>query len=200
MLNVIINGSHRQTAQSRKVALYLAEAWKKLNPANESDVIHLTGNPLPLWDDDAWTGKSERNKMWEPYGARLAKAEVMTVVSPEWHGMAPSGLKNFFLYWSTKEVGHKPALIVTVSASRGGAYPVNELRTSGYKNAHVLYIPDHVIVREAEKMLNPESSGNDDDYLRRRIDFSLKILGDYGKAMTPVRQGITYPKEFVNGM
>ncbi|MBI3419841.1 MAG: NAD(P)H-dependent oxidoreductase, partial [Proteobacteria bacterium] len=154
MLNAIISGSHRKNSQTRKIAGYLESAWKKLDLANTADIIDLTGNPIPLWDDDVWTGKGERVEIWKPYAERLKKAEVLTVVSPEWHGMVPAGLKNFFLYWGAKEVGHKPALIVTDSSSRGGSYPVQELRISSYKNSRVLYIPEHIIIRDNEKMLN----------------------------------------------
>src|SRR5262245_45188089 len=105
MLNVIINGSHRKNSQSLKVSNYLAAEWQKLDTSNTTDLISLLGNPLPLWDDDVWTGKGERVELWKPYAERLKKADVLTVVSPEWHGMVPAGLKNFFLYWSPKEVG-----------------------------------------------------------------------------------------------
>ncbi len=43
-------------------------------------------------------------KIWEPYAKRLQAADGFVVVSPEWHGMVPAGLKNFFLYCSPKEV------------------------------------------------------------------------------------------------
>ncbi|HVY12451.1 MAG TPA: NADPH-dependent oxidoreductase, partial [Alphaproteobacteria bacterium] len=78
---------------------------------------------------------------------------------------------------------------------------VNELRTSGYKNSRVLYIPEHILVQNAEKVLNEESSGKDDDYIRRRIAYALKILSAYGAALPAVRaSGVTYDKEFSNGM
>ena len=70
-------------------------------------------------------------------------------MTPEWNGMATPAIKNFFLYFSSSVLFHKPALIVTVSAGHGGAYPVIELRSSGYKNTKLCYIPEHVIIREA---------------------------------------------------
>jgi NAD(P)H-dependent FMN reductase len=198
---VIINGSHRKNSQSSKVAHYVAGAWGKLDSANTSDIIDLMGNPLPLWDDDFWKPDGERVKLWAPYSERLKKAEALVIVSPEWHGMVPAGLKNFFTYWHAKEVGHKPALIVAVSATRGGSYPVNELRTSGYKNSRVLYIPEHILVQNAEKVLNAEVGDKDDTYIRDRIDYALKILDQYGKALVAVRaSGVTFDKRYSNGM
>ena len=68
--------------------------------------------------------------------------------------MATPGVKNFLLNCTADEVGHKPALIVTVSATRGGSYPVAELRMSGYKNNRLTWLPEHVIVQHVEQNLN----------------------------------------------
>ena len=51
----------------------------------------------------------------------------MAVVSPEWNGMVPSMLTNFFLLCSNNELAHKPGLLVGVSSGTGGSYPVAEL-------------------------------------------------------------------------
>jgi hypothetical protein len=99
-------------------------------------------------------------------------------------------------------VGHKPALIVTVSASRGGSYPVNELRTSGYKNNRLLHIPEHVLVHDVGDVLEGDTpAGERDAWLRRRIDFSLRILLEYAKALATVRaSGLTEHADFPYGM
>jgi azobenzene reductase len=199
----LISGSHRKTSQSGRVTQYLAARLPKLDAATTTDIIDLAGNPLPLWDDEFWKAGGNLQKQWQPYGERLQKAEGLVVISPEWHGMVPAGLKNFLLYCGTpKEVGHKPGLIVTVSASRGGAYPVNELRTSGYKNSRICYIPEHLIVRNAEKMLNGDTPADkDDEFLRDRADFALRILLDYAKALKAVRENpAIYERKYASGM
>ena len=101
-----------------------------------------------------------------------------------------------------KEVGHKPALIVAVSASRGGSYPVNELRTSGYKNNRLVYIPEHVLVQDVADVLNGETSTSDRDaWLRRRIEFADRILLEYARALAPIRSsGLTEHADFPYGM
>lgn len=101
--------------------------------------------------------------------------------------MVPAGLKNFFLVLG-KELAHKPAVIVGVSSSRGGSYPVVELRQSSYKNSFICYIPDHVIVRDVEKVLNPgDTSGPDDEFIRSKISYSLQILALYAQGLSLVR-------------
>ena len=89
--------------------------------------------------------------------------------------MVPSAVKNFFLLCSAQELGHKPGLIVSISSSRNGAYPVAELRMSSFKNNRLLYIPEHLILRDVEKMFNPGEPGLEDDiYYRQRLDYCLQ--------------------------
>ncbi len=184
---VLISGSHRKASQSARVANYMAERLLSIETGTSKDIIELTGNPLPLWEESAWHADSALIKQWEPYAKRLRAADGLVVIAPEWHGMVPSGLKNFLLYCSARDVGHKPGLIVTVSSSRGGAYPINELRTSGYKNTRICYVPEHLIVRDCEKMFVSDAPADkDDEYLRGRADFALRCLIAYAKALKPV--------------
>ncbi len=122
------------------------------------------------------------------------------IIAPEWHGQVPAGLKNFFLIAGKNEVGHKPALIVTVSS----AYPVAKLRMSSYKNNRICYIPEQVIIRNVESVLNtnPEDNSPDaDSYFRERILWSLQVLRAYAEALKPVREsGITSNDSFGFGM
>ena len=199
---VLVSGSHRQNSQSLRVTKYLAERLPQLSSGISTDIFELTGNPLPLWDESMWEADSPLQKQWEPYAKRLQAADGLVITSPEWNGMVPAGLKNFFLYASPSEIGHKPALIVTVSAARGGGYPVAELRMSSYKNTMICYIPQHLIVRNAETMFAGEKPANgDDEYLRGRADFSLKVLLEYTKAFKPIREGgVVFEKKYWNGM
>jgi NAD(P)H-dependent FMN reductase len=199
---VIIVGRHRKDSQSSRVGAYIAKDLVRIDPAVTVDTIDLAGNPLPLWDEGIWQGDSEIASVWKPYRDRMRKADGFVIISPEWAGMVPPGLKNLLLFAGPKEVGHKPALIVAVSASRGGSYPVNELRTSGYKNSRLVYIPEHILVQDVADVLAGETPASDRDaWLRRRIEFADRILLEYAKALTPIRSsGLTEHADFPYGM
>jgi NAD(P)H-dependent FMN reductase len=184
----IISGSHRNASQSRKVADFIATQLAAIQGGHSSDIIDLAGNPLPLWDGMAGKSDSATGKVWADFAARLSKADALVVISPEWAGMVTPGLKNFLLHASPKEVGHKPAMIVTVSAGRGGTYPVAELRTTGFKNNRMVFVPDHVIVQNVNSVLNAGAPADKDDtYIRARLDYSLRVLLSYGAALQQVR-------------
>ena len=200
----IISGSHRQASQSEKVARFIQGMLEAQKLCDSSWLFTLAGNPLPLWDESIWEDNPDWQQHLGPVSAQLASSDGFVVVAPEWHGQVPSGLKNFFLMWSKGEVAHKPALIVTVSSADGGAYPVAELRMSSYKNNRICYLPEHVIVRHVERVLNDDAEQNNpdaDEYFRARIRYALGILVEYAKALAQVRaSGVTDLSKFKNGM
>jgi hypothetical protein len=91
---------------------------------------------------------------------------------------------------------------VAVSAARGGSYPVNELRTSGYKNNRLLIIPEHVLVQDvADVLVGPQPASDRDAWLRGRITFANRILLAYAQALAPIRSsGLTEHADFPYGM
>ena len=200
----IISGSHRRQAQSLKIARFIEKTLREKALADETWLFSLSGNPLPLWDEGIWEGDPKWQELLTPISAELASSDGFVIIAPEWHGQVPSGLKNFFLVWGKGELAHKPALIVTVSSADGGAYPVAELRMSSYKNNRICYIPEHVIVRNCEQVLNDDPAQNNPDadaYFRDRIAWALGILREYAVALKQVRDsGATDTSVYKNGM
>jgi multimeric flavodoxin WrbA len=136
---------------------------------------------------------------------KLKVSDAFVIVSPEWHGMATSGLKNFFMLCSsTSGLEHKPALICSVSAVDGGAYVVAELRASSYKNNRLCYIPENLIVRNVGSVLNDDDSLNDPEahpYFVDRSAYCLRLLAGYADAMRSLRtRGLIDHETYPNGM
>ncbi len=199
----IISGSHRKPSQSEKVARHIEKTLQQEHGV-ETWLYTLAENPLPLWDQSLWEDNPEWNERLAPLKQRLAASDGFVIVSPEWHGQVPAGLKNFFLLFSRFELGHKPAMIVAVSSADGGAYPVAELRMSSYKNNRICYIPEHIIVRNVEKVLNDDPAENNpeaDSYFRERISWSSGILKGYAEALKTIRESVqVHHDKFGNGM
>ncbi len=198
----ILSGSHRVEAQSLKVANYVKSVLTREHSGSECFLYSLSGNPLPLWDE---ASGGAPDALWDPISVQLKSADALVIVSPEWGGMVPPGVKNFLLNCTADEIGHKPALIATASATRGGSYPVAELRMSGYKNNRLVWIPEHVIFHNIESNLNAPDGGTEltkeDAYIRKRLRYALRLLEEYGKALTSVRaSGVADQKTYRNGM
>lgn len=200
----VVSGSHRPESQSGKVARWIEGALKA--QGHETDVLDLGRDPLPLWEEGVWEGTDFWKQHWSPVSTRLQSSDALVVIAPEWGGMVPPALKNFLLLSGKKELGHKPGLIVGVSSGVSGTYPVAELRLSGTKNNRLCWIPDHVIVRKVESVLNTPPSAevtpdSDDDFNRRRLKQSLGALVAYGRAFRGIRGSEEIlTAEFPNGM
>lgn len=197
MTVAIIVGSPRPKSQSGRVGRFLAAKLEALG--KDSELIDLADNPLPLWAGEGYTINDELKAIWQPYSDKLAKCTSIIAITPEWGGMATPHLKNLMLFCTKGELAHKPGLIVSVVASRSGAYPVSELRSFSAKNTQLVYIPDHLIVRWVGEMLldaeegkvNPKNldQATEADTLKR-VDHSLTTLLAYDKALAAVREGI----------
>lgn len=168
----IVAGSSRSNSQTAKVARFIRQTLiKEFDLAEQAvSVIDLGSYPLPLWP-------AEDQGPWGLFEKQLAKADALIVLAPEWHGMACPAIKNFFLYASKAQLAHKPAMLGGISAGVGGAYPISELRASSYKNCRLCYIPEHLIVRGVEKVMNmPLPVDEQDKQIRERLHYNLDVL------------------------
>ncbi len=198
----IISGSHRPTAESGRVARWIEAEVKRIWSDASTYLLDLGKTPLPFWDESIWAGSPEWKQTWGPIASELQSTDAFVLIAPEWAGMVPPALKNFLLLCGKQEVGHKPAMIVTVSASRNGAYPVAELRMSGYKNNSIVWTPEHLIVREVKGVFQEaEPVGENDQYTRKRAEYGLRVLAEYAKALAQVRaSGVLDHKTYPFGM
>ncbi len=183
---VLISGSHRANSNSRKIADYLCQR-AQVHGFAAAEVLDIHELALPLWNEGVWHQDPSWDG-WQAPAASLRAADGIVLVTPEWAGMVPPGLKNLLLLCGPNELGNKPALLVSVSSGMGGSYPIAELRMSGYKNNHLCYLPDHLIVRRADEFLShPEAVDEHEEALRARCDYSLRLLVEYARALRQVR-------------
>ncbi len=198
-----ISGSGRKESQSGKVIRFAEAMFRKDFPEVETFLFDLGKTPMPLFDEGLWDKDERWQKAWGPTSAQLKSCDAFIIAVPEWNGTAPGAIKNFFHICSEKELAHKPAMLIGVSSTTtGGAYPVAEMRMSTAKNSFIVYIPDHVLIRSVEKVLNPGEPVSDEDrYFRDRLQYSMKVLAEYAKVMKPLRSSsIIDLKKWPNGM
>lgn len=195
----IISGSHRQNSQSKKISKFLYNSAIKIDKNLDIYSLDLADTSLPLWTPDKKNGKGIWGNTWKKISNNLNESDSFIFVVPEYGGMATPVTKNFFLLCGNAEFAHKPGLIVSVSSGLGGAYPIAELRSSSYKNTHIMWIPENIIIRNVEEF-NPGFHGeNIPLWLDDRIDYSLKLLLAYSSNMKSLRSLINR-KDFGNGM
>ena len=195
----IISGSHRKDSQSKRISNALHKNLLKIKSSLNIFFLDLANPSLPLWSPEKKNGKGVWGKTWSVISDNLNESDGFIFVVPEYGGMAAPATKNIFLLCGNGEFSHKPGLIVSVSSGNGGAYPISELRSSSYKNTHLMWIPENIIIRNVEEF-SPGSHGyNIPNWLDERIDYVLKLILVYAENMSPIRQ-IINRKDFGNGM
>ncbi|MEI8025011.1 MAG: NAD(P)H-dependent oxidoreductase [Pseudomonadota bacterium] len=197
----IISGSHRRESQSEKVSRFCLDLAKK--QGFDVDLINLAGNPYPFWDESVWADGIDNwsGGVFKEASGILKAASAALIVTPEWSGMVPPGLKNFFLL-AEATLAHKPAMLVGITSGMSGTWPIAELKVSSSKNTRIVYTPEHVIIRNVEKLLNsPEGVDDGDRWVRGRLAYSIDILKEYAKALGQVREsGKVDLKTYPTGM
>lgn len=194
----IINGSHRSNSESLRVSRIISEKKVVSDNFNQVSLLDLNSLNLPLWNEGVWDGADEW-LCWQEPAKQLQDCDALIIVMPEWGGMVPPGLKNLLLLAGPEEVGHKPALLVSVSAGRGGVNPINEMRSTAYKNNHICYLPDHIILRDVESLFYQDDESS--DYYSNAIDYHVTLLSEYSKSLIQVRKsGCINNNEYRYGM
>ncbi len=200
---LIVSASQRTQSQSAKVAGYITETS---NQFSEVSHIELCKKRLPMWDGED-ESKQRSDSDWLDINGQLQTMDALILITPEWGGTASPLLKNLLMMAQATDIGHKPVLIVSVVNGISGAYPVAELRMNAFSNNKLVAIPDHLIIRNVEEILNTINGHNQknndaitrrDKSIRHRIGYSLHTLLHYSQAMKSLREslrGNTYNNE-----
>ncbi len=200
---LIISASQRTESQSAKVAEYLANSSNQFSKVRH---IELCKQRLPLWDGEE-SSKQNDDSDWLAINSQFQTMDALILVTPEWGGTASPLLKNLLMMADATDIGHKPVLLVSVVNGISGAYPIAELRMNAFSNNKLVAIPDHLIIRNVDEILNAvnASTHRDEDVItrrdnsiRHRIGYSLHTLLHYSQAMKSLRETLqvsTYDNE-----
>ena len=195
----IVSASHRMNSQSKRISSILLNNLSNIHDKLDTFIIDLADAALPFWSPEKKDGNGIWGETWNSISSNLNKSDGFILVVPEYGGMASPIAKNIFLLCGNGELAHKPGLIISVSSGNGGAYPISELRSSSYKNTHIMWIPENIIIRDVEEF-NPGAHGkNIPKWLDNRIDYVLRLFLTYASNMKPIRE-IVNRKDFGNGM
>jgi NAD(P)H-dependent FMN reductase len=200
----IISGSSRPNAQSLKVAKWIEAKLKSDSSYKELSLTDLNNLNLTLNPNEFWEGASFEAKEMASIYSRFEEADAFIIITPEWGGGVPPALRQLILMSGTS-MSHKPVLTIGVSATPvGGIRPVEELKHAT-KNTRFVIVPDPVVITSVEQVFNKEpatdSNLEHEQYLTTKLNYSLKVLEEYAKALQQVRNsGVIDYKDFAFGM
>lgn len=187
---IIISASQRKDSQSLKVAQYIVESVTGYEKVTHFELCQYN---LPLWDGTQ-EGKSTQQSDWPLLNEEINKADAFIMITPEWGGMASPLLKNILLMCSSQDTAHKPVLLIGISSGISGVYPIAELRMNAFKNNKLVAIPDHLVIRNVEEILNDDNDAElpeRDIQVRHRIGYSLHVLYHYSESLQALRTNLS---------
>jgi NAD(P)H-dependent FMN reductase len=197
---LIVSSSLQANSQTLKIANYLKTQIEQ-DQNHKVTLLDLQSNPLPFWNTTTLVTDKQTLK------PLLEGINSLILLTPEYCGACSPSLKNFILFLDRFQ-NHLPTLLVSVSSGRSGSYPISELRAFGFKNPKLNFIPEHLVVRNCTKILNPDQTVEmvEPEYKKEhlfmvsRIDYTLNILGSYAQAYEAYLKYLPYNVEFANGM
>jgi azobenzene reductase len=191
----IIVGSNRASSESRRIAEWF---YKELHARDiETELVDFHDTPISFVPEEIWDGLDEN---FNAIKSRLIDCDGFVLVTPEWGGSASPVMKNAMIFLGSSVFADKPAYLVGVSDGRGGLRPILDMRSFGFKNSYVCYIPEWLVVTECKThfQLNEENS---DDYIVGRAKYGITTLLTYSTALATVRaQGIRDLDSYAFGM
>jgi NAD(P)H-dependent FMN reductase len=195
----LISTSHQQNSESSRVRkIFEKQIIKQKKDLNTFD-LDFSEEDFYFWYSDNKNKNTVWKEKWQKISEELKNSQGFVFVVPEYGGMATPIAKNFFLICNKGELAHKPGLIVSISSGNGGAYPVSELRSSSYKNTHIMWIPEQIIIRNVEQFQPGEHGLLIPAWMDKRIHYTLDLLIAYAECMKPLSKLINR-KDFGNGM
>ncbi|MGR5288665.1 NADPH-dependent FMN reductase [Vibrio maritimus] len=178
----IISGSQRSQSNSIRVAKEISELEVSNKKFEYISIVDVSEVNLKPWDEGVWDGDPSWSG-WFKLRGFLREFDAFIIVTPEWAGMVPPSLKNLLLLCGGEELGHKPCLLVSISTGRGGTNPIHELRATGYKNNHICFIPDHIILRHLDSNSKCLISKDKFDI----FEYHILLLSEYSLALKGLR-------------
>ena len=169
----IIAGSTRRDRQSIKVARFVLARLQQRQVV-ETELLDLLELNFPIMEerlhrrDDPPPGLRE-------YGAKIARADALIIVTPEYNNGYPGVLKNALDYL-LPEYERKPIGIVTVSAGGfGGINCLAQLRlvTLGMG---AFPIPENLAVSRINDSFREDGTPNEPIYEKRAAEFLDEVL------------------------
>ena len=195
----LISTSHRKNSESNRIREILDESLKLKKQSIKTFNLDFSKEIPPIWSSEKKEKKGFWGEKWDDISNELKSSDGFIFVVPEYGGMATPNAKNFFLICGEGELAHKPGLLVSISSGNGGSYPISELRSSSYKNTHIMWIPENIIIRNVGQYFPGKHGELIPKWLDDRINYNLDLILEYSKCMKPLKN-IINRKDYGNGM
>lgn len=175
-LNVLcVVGSLNAKSVTRTVLCQLAEQFRAAGCA--VDLLDLDQEQLPLYDPDT----ANTQPHFAPLQARVARADVIVLGSPDYHGSISSALKNFLDHFWHEFAGK--LFCPVVASHEKGLTVIDQLRTVA-RQCYAWSLPYGVSFMEKADVADGQIVS---DGLKKRLIMLARDARIYGKLLAQQR-------------
>jgi FMN reductase len=176
-LNVLaVIGSLHQKSVTRIVLLHVAEKFR--SEGCGVDVFDLSAESLPMFNPDT----SYDAPHFAALKARVDKADVLVLGTPDYHGSMSSALKNFLDHFWHEFAGK---LFVTIVASHEkGLTVTDQLRTIA-RQCYAWTLPYGISFSDSADLKDGQIAS---DTFKKRLEMMLRDTRVYGKLLAQQRR------------
>jgi FMN reductase len=176
-LNVLaVIGSLHRASVTKIVVLHVAEKLRAAGCA--VDVLDLQAEPMLLYNPDT----AEDSPAFGAVQARLDKADVIVLGTPDYHGSISSAMKNFLDHFWHEFAGKLFATIV--ASHEKGLTATDQLRTVA-RQCYAWTLPYGVSFAEGGDVKDGVIVG---DSLKKRLDMMIRDVRVYGEVLARQRR------------
>ena len=169
-------GSLHRTSITRVVVHDLADRLRAAGSA--VDVLDLGSEPLPLYHPDT----AEDQPYFAPLQARVARADVFILGTPDYHGSISSPMKNFLDHFWHEFAGK---LFATVVASHEKGLTVTDQLRTVARQCYAWSMPYGVSFIEDKEVRGGEIV---EEKLRQRLAMLVRDVRVYGTLLARQRR------------
>jgi NAD(P)H-dependent FMN reductase len=175
-LNVLaVVGSSNQKSSTRIVIGHMAELLKTYQC--QVDVLDFQSEPLALFNPDT----SYSHHSYDPLKARVHRADVFLLGTPDYHGSVSSTLKNFLDHFWQEFTGKLFASIV--ASHEKGLTVTDQIRTVA-RQCYAWSLPYGVSFMDKEDLKDGQISNEN---FKKRLEMMARDIKVYGELLARQR-------------
>ena len=145
---LIITSTNRENSLSYKVSQIVENIYKELG--EEIEVLDLKKIPFKDFVETPYTQIPSSLK---PYLDKVAKAEALILVCPEYNGGIPGLIKHFIDHWIYPDsFVYKPLCLIGLGGKFGAFNPINHLQ-SIFLYRHSFVFPFRIFIQNVSQIL-----------------------------------------------
>ena len=176
-LNVLaVVGSLNKVSSTRFVITHVAEGLKAAGAS--VDVLDLLNEPLALFNPELYQGVTGFSEL----KARVDRADVFVLGTPDYHGSMSSTIKNFLDHFWHEFAGKLFATIV--ASHEKGLTVTDQLRTVA-RQCYAWSLPYGVSFTDQADVKSDQIVN---DALRQRLEMLIRDVRVYGQALASQRR------------